>query len=381
MYGSVSMIMSEGTDDKHADGGVMPGDGVLGKTSIRKALERLSGTQLWKRCSKRTLRRLERFLGSEAVPEGVDADAFAFYTAQGYLNGAVASMFAHYEGDRSDVLERKRAKYIDVTSSPVELVESIRGAIGSQKPMVDGFERGFSDGVRTMDGYHVSDDVTARLLTISLVSAVLGVTGESKELGLYLDGGVESILEDASCAAYRKDCVLFVSECIDDEGGSVPMIQGIVRHFGDGTSIAAHIGVPTTVLRDAIIRAIPYQRAYIEERVSPTMGVCSDTYTLPTEYATVHAYGMMSALLRPADEDDDAPLVSDVICDASQDEMAAFVIRASDGAIGGDAVYDALADLAAALSRVGMSLESPDDDNGRGMLGGIVAARMMPCAE
>ena len=368
--------------DKPADGGMKPGDAVLGKASIRKAIERLSGTPLWARCSKRTLKRLERFLGSERIPDGVDADAFAFYTAQGYLNGAVASMIAHYEGDRDDALARRGRKYLDVTSGSAEgsaeLAESVRVTIGGQQPMLDGFERGFSDGVRTIADYRIGKDETARLLTVSLVSALLGVAGTTGELDLYLDSNLVNILEDASYPAHCKDCVLFVAECIEDDGSVEPMVLNVKRHFGDGMMIAAHIGVPTATLRGTLARVIPCLRDYIVERVSPTMGVCSEEYTLPAEYATAHAYGMLSTLLRPAEDDDDAPLVSDVICDASQDEMAEFVKRSSHGTIDDDAVYGVLADLAAALARVGKSLESDDDDDdGRSIMSGIVSAYMM----
>lgn len=370
------MIMAEDID-KPADGGMKPGDAVLGKASIRKAIERLSDTPLWTRCSKRTLKRLERFLGSERVPDGVDADAFAFYTAQGYLNGAVASMIAHYEGNRDDALASRGRKYMDVTSRASELAESIRVTIGGQQPMLDGFERGFSDGVRTIADYRISKDETARLLTVSLVGALLGVAGTTGEL-LYLDDNLVSILEDESYPAHFKDCVLLVSECVEDEGSVEPMVLNVKRRFGDGRMIAAHIGVPTVTLRETLVRVIPCLRDYIVERVSPTMGVCSDEYTLPAEYATAHAYGMLSTLLRPAEDDDDAPLVSDVICDASQDEMAKFVNQASDGTIDDDAAYDVLADLAAALARVGKSLDSDDDDDdGRSILSGVVSAYMM----
>lgn len=371
------MIMAEDID-KPADGGMRSGNAVLGEASIRKAIERLSGTPLWTRCSKRTLRRLERFLNSERVPDGVDADAFAFYTAQGYLNGAVASMIAHYEGDRDDALARRGRKYLDVTSGSAELAESVRVTIGGQQPMLDGFERGFSDGVRTIADYRIGKDETARLLTVSLVSALLGIVGTTGELDLYLDGNLVDILEDSSYPAHCRDCVLLVAECIEDEGSIEPMVLNAKRRFGDGMAIAAHIGVPTATLRGTLTRVIPCLRDYIVERVSPTMGVCSDEYTLPAEYATAHAYGMLSALLRPAEDDDDAPFVSDVICDASQDEMAEFVKRSSHGAIDDDAVYGVLADLAAALARVGKSLESDDDDDsGRSILGGIVSAYMM----
>ena len=360
---------------KPADGDTQPNDAALGKASIRKAIERLSGTPLWTRCSKRTLKRLERFLGSERVPDGVDADAFAFYTAQGYLNGAVASMIAHYEGDRDDALAKRGRKYLDVTSGSAELVESVKLTIGGQKPMLDGFERGFSDGVSTMAEYSISKDETARLLTVSLVSALLGVAGTSGELDLYLEDNLVSILEDASYPAYCKDCVLFVSECIEDDGNIEPMVLNTKRRFSDGRAISAHIGVPTARLRDTLARVIPSMQGYINERVLPTMGVCSDEYTLPAEYATAHAYGMLSALLRPAENDDNAPLVADVICDASQDEMAEFVKQSSNGIIDNDAVYGVLADLAAALARVGKSLESDDDnDDGRSILSGVVDA-------
>lgn len=366
---------------KPADGSKRSDDAVLGRASVRKAIERLTGTPLWDKCSKRTLKRLECFLGTERVPEGVDADAFAFYTAQSYLNGAVASMMAHYEDDHDDALARRGKRYIDIALRSAELTESINSTIGGKGPMLYGFEHGFSDAMRTITDYHISDDDTARLLTISIVSALLGLSGTGL-LELYTDDDIIGLIDGQSPLTYGRDCVTIVSECIDDDGSVEPMVQEIDRRFGDGHAIAAHIGVPTKRLRDTLVSVIPALRDYIMERVTPTMGVCSDDFVLPAEYATAHAYGMLSAMLLPADDDDDAPFVSDVICDEAQDEMAAFARRASHDAIDDDAIYALLADLAAALGRIGKSLESDDDiDDGRGILGGIVAAYLMPREE
>lgn len=365
-------------DDKKAASDDMAGNAVLGRTSIRNAIDSLSGTPAWGRCSKRTLRRLERFLGSERVPDGTDADAFALYTAQGYLNGSVASVVASCESGGGDALPRRDREYLGIARVP-EPRDAI--AASNQRQIDAGFRRGFTDGMSAIASYHHargrkgSAVEQSRMVSLSIVSALMGMArGDGLRLRT-MDDVIGAVHGDGD-RSYSADCVLLVSECVAGVDGVTPLVSGVDR-YGAGSATAAHIGVPTRALRESVTATVPALHGYVVDRVSPAMSVCSDGFTLPAENATMHAYGMLSALLRPAEGDDDAPLVADVMDDAEQDAMAGYAMRIGDGAIGPDSTYDVLSDLALALDGIGVSLVGgtyEDEYVGRSVLGGIVDA-------
>lgn len=342
---------------------------VMDDKSIKQTLVKIRQTNLWQRCTNQTHRKLERYMHELSVPDGVNDDTlYGLYTAQGYLNGAYMSAMVKCETEDADAVTRARHDCEGIVHEEYGAdIEKAMKPVGGMPTMMNGFDRGFSDGMDIVNSKRRGKGMTtddADELCISAITGALVVM-------MHVDGSDDGDgdIEDDAKTLFIEDAYHLVTQCIGDAKG-IDHAAGM--RCGLGYFAAGRIGMRTNDLHHAVESLAPMMRRYVTEKVLPAHRVSAE---ITEQYAANFAFGFLRDTMFPSIDDDDAPLVDDVISETMQPSLREYVrIGLGDGYNDG-AIYDVMDELASALEAEGLRIDTANEcATGRSIANGIIAA-------
>lgn len=273
----------------------------LKSETIDAVVKRLSSTDLGKRCTPLTISRLRKFLATTDVPDNIANDdekngAYAFYTAQGYLNGIVSSTSKLLsDSPQSSKASRRRDFTRSIVSSDAS--DSVMKTIGDIKPMADAFIRGYDDGFSIMSSQKRQT-----------ATSIYSVTHERYEIiSKHMTSALCSLMEETLCSYdidaddYQNpysDAALLVDKCVSEELGTTQ-----VRHrLGVRSKVAQRLGIKTMTLTHAVKDSTKDIVSFVDKNIMPMTRVCKPDSPSVSMSTICFAYGDIYCRLRHSGE-------------------------------------------------------------------------------